>query len=171
MINKLSGRLGALLLLACCGGIAQAQYVWIDAKGQKTFSDQPPPANIPLDKILRSPKKAPEKFELVDPNAPKPAEPVAAKPEKPAQPTLAERNAEFKKRQMERAEAEAKAAEELARRAQQADSCAAARQSLAQMESGERIRVQGADGEAAFMDDNARAAAINRIRQSLANCQ
>lgn len=164
-------RLAALLALTMAAGLVQAQYVWIDGKGQKTFSDRPPPSDVPLDKILRSPKPFTEKIEVVDPNAPKKPAPVAAEPEKPAPPSLAERNADFKKRQMEKAEAEAKAREEANRRAEQAESCAAARQSLAQMESGERIRVRGANGEAAFMDDGQRAAAINRIRPSLANCQ
>ena len=152
--------------------LAGAQYVWIDAKGHKNFSDKPPPPAVPLDKILRAPTPIIDKIEIVDPNAPKPAPaPAAPVAEKPAAPTLAERNADFKKRQLEKAEAEAKAREEAVRRAQQADSCMAARQSLAQLESGERIRVHGANGEPAFMSDNERAAAIDRTRRSLANCQ
>jgi hypothetical protein len=173
MKHSLPVRLASFLALCMASQLALAQYVWIDAKGHKNFSDRPPPSSVPLDKILRSPTPVVDKIEIADPNAPKPAVAPAKAPEaeKPAPPTLAERNADFKKRQQDKAEAEAKAREEAARRAHLAESCAAARQSLAQMESGERIRVQTANGESAYMSDVDRANAIHRTRQSLANCQ
>ncbi|BBB67028.1 hypothetical protein UNDYM_2775 [Undibacterium sp. YM2] len=40
--------------LAFCA-VAHAQYVWIDDKGNKQFSDLPPPKSVPKDKILKAP--------------------------------------------------------------------------------------------------------------------
>jgi hypothetical protein len=159
------------LTLAFAASSASAQYVWIDAKGQRNYSDRAPPPSVPLDKILRSPTPIHDKIVLADPNAPKPPPAAAAAEPEKLPPTLAERNAEFNKRQQEKAEAEAKAREEAARRAQLAESCRSARQSLAQLESGERIRVTTASGEPGYMGDAERASAIARVRSSMANCQ
>ncbi|UUZ48461.1 DUF4124 domain-containing protein [Massilia sp. B-10] len=34
--------------------LAQAQYVWVDEKGVKQFSDRSPPSNIPAKNILEA---------------------------------------------------------------------------------------------------------------------
>jgi hypothetical protein len=174
MNNFFPSRLGAALILALLSQAASAQYVWIDAKGHKNFSDRAPPPTVPLDKILRSPTPIVEKIEIVDPNAPKPA-PVATAAVAPTAeklpPTLAEQNAEFKKRQQERAEADAKARQEATRRAQLAEDCNSARQSLTQLQSGERIRVNTASGEPGYMSDAERATSIDRVKRTMSNCQ
>lgn len=51
--------LGAALFVAA-GAIAlpaQAQYVWLDARGVRQFSDRPPPPSVPDSRILKGPGK------------------------------------------------------------------------------------------------------------------
>ena len=45
--------IGALLMVAAAS--AAAQFVWIDASGIRQYSDRPPPASIPKNKILKEP--------------------------------------------------------------------------------------------------------------------
>ncbi|MBS0307625.1 MAG: DUF4124 domain-containing protein, partial [Proteobacteria bacterium] len=44
-----------LLALAVCGftASAMAQYIWLDDKGVKQYSDTPPPASVPKKRILK----------------------------------------------------------------------------------------------------------------------
>ena len=62
-------QLVAAFVLAVCTPVL-AQYQWIDRSGQMVFSDQPPPATVPLSRILR----------VGDPIAPRSPERHAAPP-------------------------------------------------------------------------------------------
>ena len=80
-------RLAACALLAALAAPALAQYVWLDEKGVKQYSDMPPPASVPTNRILKQPggsatRNQPGKVETQSPTA----APTAA-------PTLAEQNA------------------------------------------------------------------------------
>lgn len=167
---------GALLLVAT---LAQAQYVWVDDKGVKQFSDRPPPPSVPVGKILKAPgqpyKTRAETAEGVDAmlNPKKAAPPAPAAPAADAKkgpPTVAEQNAEFKKRQTERAEAEKKEAAEAENRRIKAENCAAARLHKAQLDSGERLTEPGKDGERAFITDAQRAERQEKARKALEGC-
>ncbi len=76
----------ALAAIAFAMPAAAALYKWTDASGRVVYSDQPPVGNV--------------KFDVVG-GAPAPANPNAAK-------ELANREADFKKRQMDQAEAATK---------------------------------------------------------------
>ena len=43
----------AIILLQIVAGAAFAQFAWIDPNGVRQYSDQPPPASIPKNKILK----------------------------------------------------------------------------------------------------------------------
>ena len=87
--------------------------------------------------------------------------------------SIAEQEADFKKRKGEQAEAEAKQQKEAAEAAQRKRACDEARSYLAGLESGARItRNDPKTGERTFLDDNARAQEVDRARQSAqANCK
>jgi hypothetical protein len=154
---------GAALLLAA--GFAQAQYVWIDAKGLRQYSDRPPPPSTPPEKIIKSPQPVALAIEVL----PAPADPKA-QPKKGA-PTLAEREADFRKRKQEAAEQDKKAAEEAQRKQAQLENCASARQYKAQLESGIRIADTGADGERGYISDADRATRLAKANRILADCR
>jgi len=87
--------------------------------------------------------------------------------------TTAEQEADFKKRQVEQAEAAGKKEKEDAEAAQRKRSCEEARGYLAGLESGARItRNDPKTGERVFLEDAARAQEVQRAQQSVqANCK
>jgi hypothetical protein len=147
---------GAFMLFAT---LAHAQYVWVDGKGIKQFSDRPPPPSIPLSNILKAPGLQLEAPETPAADAPKP------------KPTLAERDAEFRKRGKEQAERAQKAAEEAQRKAEMAANCEAARISKAELDSGVRIGTTDKNGERSYLSDAERAQRADRANKVLAGCR
>ncbi|MYN45593.1 DUF4124 domain-containing protein [Pseudoduganella sp. FT93W] len=154
--------LGGLCLL---GGAlpASAQYMWLDEKGVKQLSDRPPPPNIPDKRILKAPGKT-----SFNPDA-APAEEAA--PAQASTPTLAERNAEFNRRQTEARQAAGKAADEARQRAAIAANCEIARKNQQALNDGIRIATYDKNGERSFMTDAERVEQEKNNRKVLANCK
>ena len=121
-------RIVSTLTLLGFTAVASAQYIWLDEKGGKQYSDMPPPASVPKDRILKQPGRpylAPQSSSDNGDNA---AGKSAASADKASAPmTLAEKNAEFNKRKAKQAEQEAKAAEEAKNAANKAKNCDNAR--------------------------------------------
>ncbi|MFL6673234.1 MAG: DUF4124 domain-containing protein [Massilia sp.] len=155
---------GAALLFAA--GLAQAQYAWIDANGTRQYSDRPPPPSTPAARILKAPQPAALLTEA--PAAPAPAAEVA---NKKGPPSLAERDADFRKRQQDQARQEQKAADDAQRREAQAENCASARQYKAQLQSGIRVADTAANGERTFISDQDRAARLAKTNRILEACR
>ena len=128
--------LGACMLAATCAGTAAAAlYKWTDAQGRIVYSDQPPAANVKTEQ-LRAPPPA--------------ANPNAAK-------EFAQREAEYRKKQADAAEAAAKAEKERIDGTKLAESCAQARGQLKQLsESQLAVYRYNEKGEREIMDDDAR---------------
>jgi hypothetical protein len=156
-------RVIAAVLLALAANGALAQYVWVDDKGVKQFSDRPPPPSVPAKNILKQP----------GPGADRAPAAAAATPSATAAaaPTLAEREADFRKRAQEKAEAEHKAAEEARQRAARQQACAAARANLAQLDGGWRLTASDAKGERHVVDQAERARRSAEARRTLAACK
>src|SRR5439155_10428325 len=113
---------GALLLLAqFAPQLAHAQYSWLDDKGTRVFSDRPPPPGTPAGRILKAPHRS-------EADSAAPAAPPPGPTEAPKQPSLAEREADYRKRQAQRQADEKKAQDEAAHKATQQEMCADARQ-------------------------------------------
>jgi hypothetical protein len=127
----------ALSLAAIFASSAQAAlYKWTDAQGHVVYSDQPPLANVKTEQLR---------------GAPPPANPNAAK-------ELAQREAEFKKRQDDAAKAETKASKDRATSAEHAENCTQAQAELRQLtESQLAVYRYNEKGEREIMDDDARA--------------
>ena len=152
---------GTALMLAA--SLSHGQYVWVDEKGIRQYSDRAPPGSTPIKKILKSPTPIKDPVVEVDPLL---AAKTATKPAAKAPATLQEREADYRKRSEEKAKADAEAAAVAANLAQRQAACNAARASQAQLASGRRMR--GADG--GFMDNNQRAAQEARANHLLSEC-
>lgn len=160
-------RLLAATALMAFASLAQAQYMWIDEKGIKQFSDRSPPPSIPLKNILKAPGGVPRAPALAGDQAA--AAPDAVKPK--AAPTLADRNADFTKRAKEKDEREQKERDEKETKAAQADTCERARLAKQSLDSGVRIGIQQKDGERGYMSDEQRVAEAKKVDKVLAGCK
>jgi hypothetical protein len=148
-----------LLLAALVAAPACAQYAWIDDHGTRVFSDRPPPPGTPPSRILKAPRGA------------APAEAAPAEAVKPAVPTLADRDADFRKRAAERAAAERKATEDAQSKLGTAEQCAAARRSEAALTSGVRLTDMDDKGERYVVTDDDKARRLAQVRGVLAGCR
>ncbi|WP_225984543.1 DUF4124 domain-containing protein [Noviherbaspirillum aerium] len=150
----------SLIFLAVCGSAA-AQYVWLDEKGTRQFSDRPPPSSVPAARILKQPGGIS--------SAPTAAQSSA--PAAPAEKTTAEKNAEFRKRQLEREEKEKKTAEEGKLAADKARNCERAQEYQRSLEAGVRISRTERNGERSYLSDEQRERDLNETRRMLSECK
>jgi len=142
-------KLAFLITAVLVSAPASAQvYKCVDAAGKTVYSQSPCPAGQSSKTIIRSAPAVEEPAADAKPGAKPPANPEQ----------------EYRKRQAERAESDKKAAEEEAKKKQQADMCNRAREALAQFDMGGRFAGVDAKGEKYFYDDN-------RIAQERARAQ
>lgn len=156
---------GALMVFA---SLSHAQYLWLNEKGAKVYSDRPPPTSVPLKNILKSPGSA-GKAAMVADEAPAADAPAAA-PAAKGPPTLAERNIDFRKRQAEKAEQEKKDLAAAQQKEAQRKNCETARSYQRTLDSGERIGQMAPNGERSFMSDSQRADAQASNNKVLQDC-
>jgi len=173
--------LGVFAALFCLHGVAQAQWAWRDTGGNITYSDSPPPADIQPANILQQPapltaadlRRATSGSGSGDgasQGAGGGAQPVPAAPQ-PAARTLADQEADFRKRAAEREKAAQKAEQDEAREKARAAACAQARGYLQLIESGTRLMRPDAEGNRNFMDEEQRAAETQKAQDGIAkNC-
>jgi hypothetical protein len=154
-------RIGVALVWVAAASTAAAQWAWKDESGRVVYSDRPPPASVKSDQIVRQPGRAVNETGA-----------DARADTKAAPRTWADREAEYKKRQVERAESDKKGAEEQAQLAQRRADCERARSYAATLESGVRVARTDAKGERSFLDDDQRAAELARARDLVSKtCQ
>ena len=151
--------MGTLLSVS---SVALAQYVWLDEKGFKQFSDQPPPASVPKNKILKFPGRT------ID-NSGDDADTDQIKAAKPPE-TVAEKEAAFKKRRDEMAAKAKKAEEQEKNAAAKADNCRRMREYKQSLDSGQRIAQFDANGNRTMMSDEKRNQELSSMSQSLSDC-
>lgn len=156
----------AAVALLLSSGVVHAQYVWVDSKGGKQFSDRPPPPGTPARNILKTPA-APVPSDTVEPAA----VPAGAGATGAAPPTLAEREADYRKRTADKAGQDAKLAEQARVATHNAQACAAARAIAAQLATGERVTVAGKNGERIVINDAQRAQRSAQAAQVLGACK
>lgn len=159
----------ATVALLCCAGLAHAQFVWVAPNGTRQYSDQPPPPGTPASKILKAPGRA--VAPMAAPDEPGAGPGVAPDAARPKEMTLAEREADYRKRAQERGEAERKAETEAQGRAAKREYCDAMRQSKRAYDSGIRIKEVGKDGQQRVLTDDARAQRTAGIDKALADCR
>lgn len=156
----------AALLLAAASARAQTPYVWIDDKGLRQYSDRPPPPTVPLNKILKSPRPMGQTTapDVQGNPAVEVAAPGVLSPAK-APPTLADREADFRKRQKEQQEAQQKQDQEAAMKKQ---ACDAALRNRGTLQAGGRIKEYDAKGEAQYLSDEERARRLAEANRAIA---
>jgi hypothetical protein len=162
---------GAALALALATPVA-AQWAWRDAAGKMVFSDQPPPPSVGEKNIVRRPAPAAAAPSHIEspPALEQPgdeAKPAAAPPSparQTASPSVADRELASRVRQQQLAEAQKKAAEDEARRAQIAENCERLRSYQRALDEGLRIARVNAAGENVVLEDAERAAESARTR-------
>ena len=157
------------LVLACMttltSGAAMAQWQWVDSTGRKVFSDTPPPAGVPDERILRRPGvRTPA---VTASSAPAAVESAAADAPTAPKPSVRDEQLEARKKQVEDAEQAKKKAEEERLAKARAENCERAKRAKATLDSGIRIATINAKGEREIMDDNGRAGEIRRINEIL----
>lgn len=153
----------ALLVLACLAApAALAQWQWIDKSGRKVFSDQPPPPDVPENKIVKRAGNPPP--------APEPVAAAAAPQASASMPKVSGKDKELedKKKQAAAAEAQKKKAKEEEQAKARADNCERAKRAKATLDSGIRLASVNDKGEREIMDDNARAAELKRAEATIA---
>jgi hypothetical protein len=158
------------VLLATLGAtsIAFAQYVWVDQQGVKHFSDVAPPANIPLDHIIKQPGRAGH----ASVSTPTPSETATDSSSAAKAPmTTAEQNADFNKRKLEKAAKDKKAEEDAQRQASIASNCAHATSYLNSLKSGGRITTTDSSGERSYLSDADRAKEQAQAQSAVDACQ
>jgi len=151
------------LLSIGSAALAQSQYIWLDEKGTKQYSDMPPPTSVPAKRIL----KMPGNFSV--PSSDPGSGPADSKDNAP--PTLAEQNAAFKKRRDEQAAKEKKAADNAKEAADKTKNCESARAYQRTLDSGQRIAQVDKNGERAVFDDKQREQASRDNKRLLDECK
>ena len=140
--------MGCAALLAA-GAAAGQVLECVDAKGNKEYAQTCPPGTVKETQLMKSSAGA--------------ASGAAAK-------SLAEREAGFRKRTMERQEADAKAEKEKADAKITERNCLDARAHLRQLQDGQRIvRTDPNTGERSFLMDDERPAEIANARKAVAS--
>lgn len=164
--------LSTLLFLLVAGTVATpaaAQYQWREANGRMVYSDLPPPPSVPPSAILKSPHRpaaaasadAPaERTEGAAAASAAARAPAAAK-------TTADREFDYRKRQLERAEADKKAAEQQARAQRAAAACEESKGEVRTLESGMRVASVNDRGERVVADDSDRNRRLESARQAV----
>ena len=161
-----------LIALAC--PIAQAQWAWQwrDEKGLMVYSDAAPPPSVPPSRIIRNPNsRTATAYEAI----PAPASAVQAasapKATQPASSVAVDPDEALRKRMADRAKKEQDEAKQAEAAQRKQAECARLRNETTYMQDGRRVGSVQPDGSIAYLDDNQRAAAVQRNQAALsANC-
>jgi hypothetical protein len=147
-LDRFKRSVAALALLLATGSVTAQMYKCVDAQGRTHYADQPTPgcSNTKVD---------------IRPSAPLSGG-LAAPPE-----DTARQEADFRRRQMEREQAEETARAE---RAQLESRCAVLRQETATLSSGRRLVRINENGEREYVDDAVRERRLAELHAALEGC-
>ncbi|WP_439891301.1 DUF4124 domain-containing protein [Ralstonia sp. 25C] len=163
-----------LIALACPPALAQWAWQWRDDKGHMVYSDAAPPPSVPANRIIRNPNtRTATAYEAlpVPASGVKAADP-AAKPAQPASGVAASNpDDELRKRLADRAKKEQEEAKQAEQAQRKQAECQRIRNETAYLQNGRRVGTPQPDGSLSYMDDNQRAAAVQRNQAALStNC-
>ena len=165
--------LPVLLWLGVMAGGAHAQILeCVDAKGRKEFAHQCPPGTNEARKIMKSGVGTPSGGASGAASAPA-AAPAPAGTPAPGRKSVAEQEADFRKRQIERQENEAKGAKTQAEAEERRKQCEQAQAQVKALESGQRMgKFDPKTGERLIVSDAERPAEIDQARKAVqSNCK
>lgn len=168
-----TGLLAAAVL--CALPVSAQVYEWRDAQGKTHYSDRPPPG-VDAKQVRRGaggaakqqmPQPAAATPSSTDSGAEAPATPAADN----APPTLAEKELAFRERRAQAAEEKAKAEETQAKNEERKRICDANQNQLKLLQSGRRVARATTSGGREFLDEQNRAAEIERTQRFIdQNC-
>ncbi len=145
---------------------ATAQYVWLDQSGRKVFSDQPPPLNIPIKRVLQEPGKSTVSLSTSE-SSQKISEEGNDKSKAVATTTSPnaskDKDLEAAKKKIEEDLAIKKKIELEAANKIKIENCVRAKQAKATLDSGIRLSHTNAKGERGFMDEKTRVVESKRL--------
>ncbi len=150
-----------LATLLAISSSALAQYVWLDEKGNKQFSDQPPPPSVPKNKIVRSAGMS------MDTQQAAPASDGKADIKQPE--SLAEKELAYKKQHDAMAAKEKKDAEEASNAQKKKDNCRRLQEYKRTLDSGQRMSQTDAKGNKVYINDESRAKLQSEATQNLSS--
>lgn len=157
-------------LTLLCAAPALAQYIWLNDKGVKQYSDQPPPKSVPKNKIIKSPFGAPRTSDNTEAEA-KNSDAGKSEMEKIEKPlTLAKKNEESNKRKIAKEEAEKKAEAEQQNAAAKEKNCERAKSYKQSLDDGVLIMTRSKNGERTPLDEAQRAKELNEVKKTLNEC-
>ena len=151
--------------------IAHAQYIWLDEKGTKQYSDMAPPASVPLKRILKEPGSPSRTLSAAPAKSAKEGAPPVDKEKNTAPMTIAEKNADFQKRRAKQAEKEKKAGEEAQMASDKTKHCEQARAYQRALQSGERLASVDKNGQRYFISDEQRAKESQEAKHIVDACK
>jgi len=151
-----------ILTMFCINAFAES-YKWVDESGRVHYSDQPPTSSTNT-KILGPTSKTKSTAETG--NATESSN-TAESGESGEPKTIAEREAELKKKQKSDKEAADKAAKDLANKDANQENCDRAQLSLKGLQSGMRIKTLDASGQQVYLDDEQRQQRIEKTQQDI----
>ncbi len=171
MQKKIATLLSSLILTCLAMTTAQAQYVWLNDKGVKQYSDSPPPRHIPADRIVKSPSaKTPANLRATpSPTAETTGKSELEKIEKPK--TLANKIEDFNKRKIAREEAEKKAETEQQNKEFKTKNCERAKNYKQSLDEGGLIMTRTQEGERVPMDEAQRNKDMQETKKILEDCK
>ena len=153
--HSVRGFVSALALCGACSSASAQLYRWVDANGVTQYSDKPPAGDKSRVTVITPPPAAESDG--------------AARKESDWQ----AQDLEFKKRQVERAEAKRKQDRENEEKKQSADArrqaCLDARDQINNLQGGVRIFRWNDQGQKVYMDDSERPAELQKAQQIAAN--
>jgi hypothetical protein len=118
-------------------------YKWTDANGRVQYSDKPPPAGRPSERLTNNAIST-----VTSPAAP------AGTPGAPGQKSAAELEQEFRKRRADQAEAEKKAQAQADEQRSLQAACQQSQRQLTALQSGQRMATVDDKGERRFLEDS-----------------
>lgn len=168
--HKLNRKLLLTSLIAALlsSNVALAQYIWLNEKGVKQYSDTPPPKSVPRDKIIKTPfgnPRGPDKNAAQTNDANKSTE---GKLEKPV--TTASKNEDFNKRKIAREEADKKADSERQNAENKTKNCERAKSYKQSLDEGLLIMTRDKNGERSPIDEAQRAKEMADVKKILSEC-
>ncbi|MBI3713635.1 MAG: DUF4124 domain-containing protein [Burkholderiales bacterium] len=174
MQKNIATLVSSLIFALMATATAQAQYVWLNDKGIKQYSDTPPPRSVPADRIIKSPGGKSANSTHASPSSTTPATETSgkselAKIEKPK--TLANKIEDFNKRKIAKEEAEKKEEAEQQNKEVKAKNCERAKNYKQSLDEGGLIMTRSKEGERIPMDEAQRNKEMQEAKKVLEECK
>lgn len=172
MHKKVISIAASLILTLGFSSTAWAQYVWLNDKGVKQYSDLPPPKSVAKDKIIKSPFGKQAAPIATSSEEAKPAAATKSELEKIEKPvTLASKSEDYNKRKIAREESEKKAADEKQNKENKEKNCERAKSYKQSLDEGLLIMTRDKTGERVPLDEAQRAKEMDDVKKAIDNCK